>query len=206
MDITANHVIAVASSISCLGIGLLFWQLKTMVSQFAADHERSRREKSIQLLMHMDLSRKRQSSIARKFAEVLTFEQSKSLLNQEPFIVDLKYKDLVLGSISPRSQLHKSLNDEGKEISIPVSDCADIRWQVVSYLNNIETVLSAWKHNVADRDLIEEQYNFLVSPSDGHYLLKEFREAAGGEKHFPAIAAFVFHLGKPLKKGKSKVA
>ena len=50
---------------------------------------------------------------------------------------------------------------------------------------------------VADRDIIAEEFKSLVSPSDGHYILKTFREVAGIE-HYPALQAFADHLAKNL--------
>lgn len=208
MSSLTDWITAVASIITAGGVVFVAFQALTARKSLVANHERSRREKSIKLLMHMDVIRQRQSSIARKFAESLNFKQSKALLNQESFKVDSKYKDLLLGSVSKESKLHESVKDDNDQIEVPVSDCADIRWQIVSYLNNLESTLSAWRHNVADRDMLEEQYHFLVSPSDGHYLLKEFRKAAGGAKHFPSIEEFVSHIENQPKdsNGKAKVA
>jgi len=208
MSNITDWVVAISSCITAGGVGFVAYQAYLAQKTLKSDHERSRRDTSIKLLMHMDINRKRQSSIARKFTEALDFNQSKSLHNQESFKVDAKHKDLLLGSISKDSALHSSIKDDNKEIEIPVSDCADIRWQVVSYLNNLESTLSAWRHNVADKDMIEEQYHFLVSPKDGHYLLKEFREAAGGSRHFPSIEEFVSHIQEKSKNkgGKNKIA
>lgn len=209
MDITTNHVVAAASAISALGIGLIYWQVRLAAKQFLADHERSRREKAIELMMHMDISRRRQGATARKFVERLSFDQARSLLNQESFSVDAKYKDLILGCLSGQSEAdfgNERIKDE--KITLTEKESADIRWQVVSYLNNLESVLSAWRHNVADREMIEEQYHFLVSPQEGHFIMKEFREAAGGARHFPAIEEFVEYLQTQNNntKGKEKVA
>lgn len=208
MSSLTDWIVAGSSIITAAGVVFVATQALLAQKSLKADHERSRREKAIKLLMHMDVIRQRQSSIARKFAETLSFEQSKALLNQESFTVDSKHKELLLGCVSKESSLHESSKNPDGQIEIPVSDCADIRWQIVSYLNNLESTLSAWRHNVADRDMLEEQYHFLVSPSDGHYLLKEFRKAAGGPRHFPSIEEFVLHIENKSKNssGKAQVA
>ncbi|MEQ4618293.1 MAG: hypothetical protein ABN482_09625 [Corticimicrobacter sp.] len=208
MSSLTDWIVAGSSVTTAVGVVFVAFQALLARRSLKADHERSRRENAIKLLMHMDVIRQRQSSIARKFAETLSFEQSKALLNQESFKVDSKHRELLLGCISKESNLHNSTKDSDSQIEIPVSDSADIRWQIVSYLNNLESTLSAWRHNVADRNMLEEQYQFLISPSEGHYLLKEFRKAAGGPRHFPSIEEFVSHIeNKPRgSSGKEKVA
>lgn len=205
MPSLTDWIVAGSSIITATGVVFVAFQALLAQRSLKADHERSRREKAINLLMHMDVIRQRQSSIARKFAETLNFEQSKSLLSQESFKVESKHRELLLGCISKESNLHETTKDSIDQIEIPVSDCADIRWQIVSYLNNLESTLSAWRHNVADRDMLEEQYHFLVSPSDGHYLLKEFRKAAGGPRHFPSIEEFVSHIENKSKNSSGKL-
>lgn len=83
-----------------------------------------------------------------------------------------------------------------------------MRWEIVTYLNSLESILSAWRHNTADKEMIEEQFRYMVSPKDGHYILEKFREAAGGAHTYPSIDQFVSHLKtvRANPNGKPKVA
>jgi hypothetical protein len=49
----------------------------------------------------------------------------------------------------------------------------------------------------------------LVAPSDGHYVLEDFRKAAGGASSYPSIEAFSDELKKKhnqIPEGKPKIA
>jgi len=80
-----------------------------------------------------------------------------------------------------------------------VREVADIRWQLVRYLNLLESIFVAGRHNVADMDILIEQFGYLVSPREGHHLLKKFREAIGADS-YPALS----ELEKILEERRSK--
>ena len=61
----------------------------------------------------------------------------------------------------------------------------------MSYLNLVESVLSGWRHNIADRKILEEEFRTLVKDAEGHPLLGAFRKAAGGEASWPALEEFI---------------
>ncbi len=79
------------------------------------------------------------------------------------------------------------------------------RWEVVCYLNMLESILSAWHHGIADKKIIEEEFKYLIDPKDNHGLLPKFRKVAGDS--YPAITAFANHLQKEKpNKCRSSVA
>ncbi|ART83263.1 hypothetical protein CBP31_12055 [Oceanisphaera profunda] len=190
-------VIATASSVAALGIIVVIFQAKVTVKQLntsiqglKSDHERSRRERAIELLRHWDSSLTLNSVMARKFAETLEFNQSKCLLKQQPFKISSEHYGLFVGSLSSMSA---RLRDEGipkDKLQVTEREFSEIRWAVISYLNLLETVLTAVRHNIADKEMLYEQFTYLVSPSEGHYILEDFRNAAGGSKTYPSIEAF----------------
>ena len=55
--------------------------------------------------------------------------------------------------------------------------------------------------------MIESQFQYLVNPAKGHFILGKFRQAAGGVKTFPATAAFVAEITKKdeTPNGKEKL-
>ena len=194
----ATWISAVANIFIALGVGLA-------LCSFRGDHERSRREKAVELISQWALNLNKRGSAARKLVETLDHEKSKLLFNQEPLTIGKKHIGLV------RAALEADVNEpEGNEIDLDENQSSELRWQVVTFLNSLESVLSAWRHNIADKDIITEQFRYLVSKTDGHYILEEFRVVAGGSHTYPAIQEFVEHLKKELNKndgsGKRPVA
>jgi len=217
----AQWVIAVASSIGALGILGVFYQsytafsqlkitakqLDTSIKDLKADHERSRREKAIDLLAHWDRNIKLSGALSRKFAETLSFEQSKSLFKQQSFEVDPTHAELFLGSLSNISSKNRDIPTEKFKVS--ERESSEIRWGVISYLNHLETILAAVRHNIADKDMIYEQFTYLVAPTEGHYVLEHFRKAAGGSDSYPSIEEFATELKNKHEtnnSGKKKIA
>ncbi|CAM3562344.1 DUF4760 domain-containing protein [Halomonas lysinitropha] len=211
-------VIAISSAIGAMGVLGVFWQCFWSKSSFRlalksleSDHERSRREKAIDLLCHWDSTLTDNSAAARKFAESLTFEQSKCLYAQEPFSVDSKHYGLFLGALPPAlAKVRKAEQKyDGEKIDVSERESSEIRWSVITYLNSLETILSAARHNVADKDMIYEQFVYLISPEKGHYLLADFRKAAGGARTYPSTEEFATELKEKAEEtvpGKGPVA
>lgn len=76
---------------------------------------------------------------------------------------------------------------------------AELRWLIVSHLNELEAVFSGWLHSVADREMIEQQFSGFVNPIagdlPGDYLAERFRNASRVDL-WPATSAFVDHYRK----------
>lgn len=185
----ATWISAIANILIALGVGLALWS-------FRGDHERSRREKAIELISQWALNMNKRGSAARKLVETLDKEKSKALFNQEPLKIDKKHIGLLRAALEAEVE-----EPTGDEITLDESQSSELRWQVVTFLNNLESVLSAWRHNVADKEIITEQFRYLVSTTDGHYILERFRVIAGGNHTYPAIQDFVQHIKQELSEG-----
>jgi len=171
--------------------------------QFRGDHERSRRQLSVELMQEWVRNLTQHSTAARKLVDTFSEEQAKKLYAQEPFNVDKKNVPLL------DAALKDSLKCTGDSYKLTVEQSSSLRWEVINYLNALEVILSAWNNNIADREMLEEQFRDLVSPEKDVYLLKSFRKAAGGAATFPCIEEFVKHLGAaktPSTTGKGRVA
>jgi hypothetical protein len=214
--ISSSQVSAIASSVSAVaaiialgGIYFAWRQVKVMLKTLTSDHERSRRITSIEMLhiWHERLSKKASSS--RKLVEEFNFQQAKAVYKQEKIEIELRLKEKFF-SIFPEAEndIHNPIEETASHFSVPEKYSALLRWELVTYLNTLETVLSAWNHNVADREMIEEQFEYFISPEDNHYMLQEFRTAAGGSSSYPCTEIFIEHLKskRSLKSGKEKIA
>jgi hypothetical protein len=185
-----------------VGIGLALWRIFIMRNTFFSDHDRSRRTKSIDLIQFWASNLTKQSSIARKLVESFTAEQCKSLAEGKSFNIDSTKKDLIV-------ELFPQYDSGNNQIlSLNEVQSSILRWEVVNYLNNLESVLSAWKHNVADKVILEEQFTYLYNPKENHTIVENFRIALEIDT-YPGIKEFIDHLKNNLKsnviKGKSKI-
>ncbi|WP_162615857.1 hypothetical protein [Solilutibacter oculi] len=171
--------------------------------QFRGDHERSRRQLSVELMQEWVRNLTQHSTAARKLVDTFSDEQAKRLYAQEPFEVEKKNVPLLDAALSD------TLNCAGDSYKLTVEQSSTLRWEVINYLNALEVILSAWNNNIADRDMLEEQFRDLVSPEKDVYLLKNFRKATGGAATYPCIEEFVKHLEAvktPSTTGKGRVA
>jgi hypothetical protein len=66
------------------------------------------------------------------------------------------------------------------------------RYTIVAYLNSLylEVVMIACHHEIANREIILREFQFLVKPGEDSAALETFRVAVGVEA-FPEIGAFV---------------
>lgn len=171
--------------------------------QIVDDHDRTRRDNAIKLTFEWAKQLHRSGSLARKLVETFTFEQALRLASQESLSVELSKKDMVIGCLS--KPLSSVLTEDSTQVVLNVEHVSELRWQIISYLNTLEAILCSYRHGMADKSILEEQFRYLVSPEQGHYILREFRKAVGGAKSYPAIQNFVEvieaeHKASPVRK------
>lgn len=165
-------------------------QALIMYQQLKADHERGRREKTVELLTEWFARQKKEGPIARKIVENLTEAHCRDILAQQPITVPARLGKQLVQFFGKDF----SYETTEKEITLSEAQSAELRWQVVCYLNSLEMILIAWQYSIVDRPIIETQFSYLFKPTEGHEILKEFRTAAGCEETYPAIEIFVTHL------------
>ena len=93
--ITLEEGAQLASILQIFVIGGVIWQGSLLYQQMKADHERSRREKAVEILFQWSINLKEGNSLARKIVESLNEEQARSLLNQEKICINKKYLDSI---------------------------------------------------------------------------------------------------------------
>ena len=152
--------------------------------------------------MFWDHTLARSSTLARKLVENFNFEQSKQLLNQEAITnLDIKYKNsflTIFPDLEKQGQEGIEIGD-GNFFTLKKEYSGLLRWEIISYLNNLETVLSSWAHNVCDKKMIAEQFEYLVSTQNNHFLLEHFRQACGSSS-YPCISKFITELKERAAK------
>lgn len=174
-------------------------QQKLSVEQFVADHERSRREKAIDILERWNTRLDRAHPSARTLVNGFTQEQCEKLKEKKGFKVPKDKEDLI------KNVLHGYLEEdplriEGESIILDDNHSSHIYFLCISHLNSLEIALQSWLVNVADEDILEEELHYLVKPEKGHYVLEQLRKVLGGKNAYPAIDVFVEHI-KDKKNG-----
>lgn len=126
------------------------------------------------------------------------------MAKQENFNVDSNKID-ILNEYFHDAQVKLEVKDNTIKLNEGLSSI--LRWDAISYLNQLEAVLCAWRNNVADRVIIEEEFDYLYDLQKGHSILERFRIATGIDS-YPAIKEFVEHIKNSKKqstdKGKGK--
>lgn len=197
---------------SIIGTIILFVSVICVYKQIKSDHERSRREKAVILLFEWSKMLNRENSLARKIIQKLDFEQCRKLYNQECFTVnpdlyklvkdlmkinqsDCDIKKDCCGYIRKNNTFNEPDTEETKRetggILLSEEQIQILRWNAISYLNLLESILNGWFYAIADRECIEHQFDYLLDNQSGNNLIENFRKAAGGETAYPSIEAFV---------------
>ncbi len=188
----ASKIATIVGSFATIGV---FIQVLFAYRQLKADHERSRREKAVELIKEWSISVKKEQTWARMLVEQFNSEQCRSLFNQTPFEVSDKLEN----HLNQFFEIAKEQKNNGS-ILLTEKQVVTLRWYVVSYLNLMESILVSWQYSIVSREIIEHQFSFLFSPEKGYTALSKFRSAAGGEKSYPATEIFANHLEECRRK------
>ena len=168
------------------GVILLWIQIK-------AEHERSRREKAVDLLLKWNDSLKKETTAARRVVEEFTPDQCRCLYKEEPFCVNKKQYKAIF-KIMNDDGCKEAEEDEAEQHKLNPEEISKLRWLTISFLNMFESILVAWQYSVADRSIIEAQFSYLFDGSKGYAALNNFKMACGEGACYPAIEVFAVHV------------
>lgn len=169
-------------------------QVKLLADDISFDHERSRRENAVNLIHRWIDTLPREMSATRKLVESLSPEEARLLNNEKALTLKCTPERLSFMQVYLAQANYKYDIDEArKEITIPEEAVSWLRWQAVKYLNTLESIMGAWHHGVADKDIIAEEFGYLLDEQRGYDAMEKFRGAIGHHA-FPAINAFIEHL------------
>ncbi len=177
----------IISFTSVFSIVLLYRQIK-------AEHEKSRREKTVDLLVQWSLQLKPETNMAVKIVEKFDRQQCVDLFTMSEFAVEKNiYKDIrsLLGNGKCKKGKRK---DRRGRVKLSKEEVKKLRFLVILYLNMLESILAAWQMSIVDREMIERQFSYLYKPEEDKKCLENFRIAAGGEECYPAISGFIMKL------------
>ena len=170
MEIIKFIVDILATIFSSIAVFIYASQLIVQKKSVKEDHERSRREKGVDILNHWFSTLDKNNSTARKLAENISEDNLLAIWHCEAFEMlytpkNLQYFVVLFGEFE---------NKKNENIHVSAQQATEIRWQLISYLNALENVVAAWKYNIVDRKLIEAEFKYMFDHQGG--ALKKFRE------------------------------
>lgn len=141
------NISTIIGSFAVVGLSL---QVYIAHKQVKSDHERSRREKSVDILLEWAKNLKKEGSVARKIVECLSEEQCRDIFGQNEVKINKKHANLLVQLFGKDLE---GLNEPTETITLSEAQSTELRWHVVSYLNSLEFTLVAWQYSVVDKKL-----------------------------------------------------
>ena len=218
------------SAYSSLSLVLLVIQLIVSKQDAKARHDEKRREKTVDYMIKWSESLSWETSYALRIVESFNHQQCISLYKNIPFEVDYKTKESLCpicsrylkntcndclkkkkqkeqcGDVTIENNSTSSAKETKEKLyTIDVTQCAEIRWYIIKYLNHLEALLISWKEGIVDREIIEEQFCYLYNPISGTDTLQSFRNIAGDGKSYPTIEEFCLELRNNRQQTNNKL-
>lgn len=182
------------SSIGLISLLLIWWQIRLSRIQVEADHERSRRQMTIDLMMKWVEMIDTRAVGAKKIVDSLDGENCERIFEIERAKIPISQKTLLEGVLEI-----SELESKNDYFEITDYHASVIRSLVLKYLNSLETILTGWRLGVSDKTIIEEEFSYLYDDKKQKGVLHEFRHIAGVHG-FPSIDAFCKSLSEKHTK------
>ncbi|MGL1243318.1 hypothetical protein ACSTKY_11330 [Vibrio parahaemolyticus] len=189
-------VSVISDAIVAFGVLLVAMQVYFASKQIKTEHEKGRRLVAIQVVKDWNCSLNVATPAARGFVQELSVDQCKLLIKRESFNVHLDYGKFLKYALSGIKGDESELVIKQDQIQLTPAQISHLLALVIEHLNSLEVALLTWMNGVADKEIIESQFKYLVSVNNGHYVLDNLRMAMAGRGNYPAVCCFVKHLQK----------
>jgi hypothetical protein len=205
-------VSSVSTMVSAIVGVILCYQLFQTKKQFLENHRIQRNVYTTDLMRWWIENITSSMEAARQFVERLSIDQCEMIIkggniklvllstedNKSDYMID-KLK-ICLGDNYSKI---KVLNDI---VEIESPETARIKSLCAKYLNTTETVLSAWRHNTANREIIAEEFEYIIHGKKNFKMLENFRLKNGGVECFPSIIEFIESMKNAKQQAGEKPA
>jgi hypothetical protein len=183
----AIQLLANISQVGLLGIALVaaYYARK----QILADHERSRKQKAVDLVFIWS-ERLSDSFAIRRFIEELGDDECSKIAAGQEFKLEERHRTRALALLRLKAP-DISFEEKDGRLIVKEEHSLYLRYMTVKYLNILESIMTAWYKGTADHEIIADQFDFLVDDASMHFALSRFRKYVGGERSYPNIAKFV---------------
>jgi hypothetical protein len=201
----AEWISTIASIITALGVIFVAFQayfakqqLDLTVKKAENDHERLRRQTTIELMLKWIENLDIKTASARKLVESLDDSACEKIYNMEKVKISLEHKTLLQGILDLKEE---RIKDSDSFIEITDYESSIIRSYVLNYLNSLETILTGWRLSVVDKVIAEDEFIYLYNTEKDKCVLHNFRNIAGVHP-YPSIKAFCESLNNKFSKEK----
>lgn len=197
---TQEMVRTVAAVVASFSIVAAVAQFQLQLRVWRTAHERLRAEKAIEVIRHFNASVNAQSAATIRLVEGLENDQLRKLDAGAPFKIRQAREELIRAALPGQS-----INCDKQEILLTSEQVYQVRFQALEVLNAVEIACLAWELDVADRDAIEKELEFLYDAElpEPTTLMRDFRNAFWGERFYPALYNFIAHI-EEKRPGKGK--
>lgn len=165
----------------------------------------SQQKLAIELMLKWADSIDESTNSTRRLVEGLGLKECEAIYKQKALNLTVEYKDLIndfLVNVTVSNSNVEKPKDEHGTFRLHPELVTYIRRKITSYLNLLESIMTAWKYEIADRRIIEEEFAYLITETQNYkyYALETYRQACGGAKVYPAIEAFANAVKNPQYK------
>jgi hypothetical protein len=187
-------VSVISSVFASIGVVFIAFQAYYAKEQIENDHERSRRETTIKLMLNWIENLDIKTASARKLVESLDDKTCEKIYNMKVVKISEDNTAIIKGILD-----NDKLTAENGFITINEYESSIIRSYVLKYLNSLETILTGWRLGIVDKEIIEEELIYLYNSEKDKCVLHNFRNVAGMHS-YPSIKAFCITLNKLYSK------
>jgi hypothetical protein len=188
-------IAAAAAVVSAAISALTLRSLILFRKQITLDHERSRRERALDLLVsfvNLQNPVDHEATYALRLIYRMSSDQCRALCRNEPFAVDeanRPYLDLYRAIYYHRLPLAKK--PDPKSLQLTLGEVIALDKTATAICNRVELIAAAWKHNIADREILEEEFKTVYCVEPDKFILETYRAASG---IFPSTKAICMHF------------
>ena len=178
----------IANLVAACAVFFAIKQLTMQRKAWADEHERSRREKAIELISNFNDKFGKEWSATRRLVEKLTQEQLLKMDEGEPFDIDGKYGKFVVGALPGAFP-----SSAAPTYAINSEQSYQLRFQALEILNATEIICEAWESDVANTRIVERQLLFLYDPNakEPTDLMHTYRRLMDDDDNFPSITNYI---------------
>ena len=192
----------IASIVSATSICFLYKQVKIDAENYDANREENIREKTVDVIHTWTSELRKESRLVEDLIRELDESKCRKIYNFNPFCVDkTTYKKILqICFLDNYEKINEDYIKDAykKENLYEVNGfiLSELRWQITYYLNSLEVVAISWQQGLVDRNVLIDQFSFLVS--NGRNSMEKYRKIAGNGNSYPAIEAFCKEIKKQM--------
>ena len=174
-------------------LGRVVDNLKLQKQEITLDHERKLRENAVNHALRWT-NLPIEADSASRVAEKLDNKQIEKLFNFEEIEIGEKNNLKFLKDIFGEDY---QFSIESNNVKLGIKEVTKLRYYVKYWMNTLESILIAYRHNIADRKIIEEEFEgCILKDRSKEFFLKNVYEQRGKENAFPGIADFLKSMEK----------